>query len=251
MKFTHLVKLTLLLAALSLQLGCLKSPGNPEPSNFGPAHPERLNLDPLVGGSTPSPNYSNGIPVRASDGRVLLIRPGTWEVLTPAPLRDVVATMASGQRVIIRPDGTWSYLRGGPGSGPVRSSGPPRPTALMAPPPATVYFYQLDGDGGNGKATVFMDGNPVAALRSKRFFAIRVPSGPHVFTISKASQNPRMLIVTGGQTYYMRNKGGILSKEALIRDGAEEGEAALNKLKVINGVDVNRPDIMVEPRMSN
>ena len=119
------------------------------------------------------------------------------------------------------------------------------------PPPATVVFYQLGGDGGNGKATVFMDGNPVAALRSKRFFAIRVPSGQHIFTISKASQNPLLLTVTGGQTYYMRNKGGILTKEVLILDGADEGEAAVSKLKVINGVDVKRPDIVVEPRMSN
>lgn len=250
MKFTHLIKLTLLLAALSLQLGCLKSPGNPEPSNFGAAQPGRLNLDPLPGNSTPYPNYSNGIPVKAADGRILLVKPGTWELISQPPAKDVIATMASGERVLIRTDGTWTYLRGGSGGGPRKPSST-KPPPPPPPPPATVVFYQLGGDGGNGKATVFMDGNPVAALRSKRFFAIRVPSGQHIFTISKASQNPLLLTVTGGQTYYMRNKGGILTKEVLILDGADEGEAAVSKLKVINGVDVKRPDIVVEPRMSN
>ncbi len=257
MKFTHLVKLTLLLAAVSLQLGCLKSPGNPEPSNFGSANPERLNLDPIGGSSTPYPaSYSNGIPVKAADGRILLVKPGTWELISQPPARDVIATMASGERVIIRPDGTWSYFRRGPVSGAGTSVRPNRtgtkpPSPPPLPPPATVVFYQLGGDGGNGKATIFMDGNPVAALRAKRFFAIRVPPGQHIFTVSKASQNPRILNIAGGRTYYVRNKGGILNKEVLILDGADEGEAAVSKLKVINGVDVNRPDIMVEPRMSN
>ncbi len=261
MKFTHLMKLVMLLAALSLQVACLKTPNsNPEPSSLETARSGRFNVEPLINTGTPPPNYStgapgaaysNGIAVTASDGRVLLVKPGTWEVISPAPLRDVVARMSNGQRVLIRPDGTWSYYGGGSG----RGSGGPKvtkpPPPLEAPKPATVVFYQLGGDGGNGKATVFMDGRPVAALRSKRYFAIRVPSGEHIFTISKASQNPRVLTVTGGRTYYMRNKGGILNKEMLILDGVDEAEAAISKLKVINGVDVNRPEIMVEPRMSN
>lgn len=253
MKFTHLIKLTLLLAALSLQLGCLKSPGNPEPSNFGPAHPERLNIiDPLAGSSTPYPsNYSNGIPVKAADGRILLIKPGTWELISTPPVRDVVATTASGERVTIRPDGTWFYT-GGRTSG---SLGGPNVTKKRPPPPpppaATVVFYQLGGDGGTGKATVFVDGSPVAALRSKRFFVISIPPGPHLFAVSKPTQHPLSMTVGSGRTHFLRNIGGFWSKERLVLEGVDQGRADVNKLTVISGVDVNRPNIMVEPRMSN
>ncbi len=250
MKFTHLMKLALLLAAVSLQLACLKTPGSPEPSNFGPARPERLNLEPINGGSTPYPNYASGEPVRTADGRIVLVKPGTWEVISTPQPKDVIGIMANGQKVLIRPDGTWMYLgsRGRDTSTTVRPTSKSKP---LPPPPATVYFYQLDGDGGNGKATVFVNNTPIAALRSKRFFAIRVPPGQHVFTVSKTSQNPIMMNIAAGKTYYMRNKGGLLTKEKLIRESAEEGTAAINKLKVINGMDVNTPDIMVEPRMSN
>lgn len=261
MKFTHLMKLALLLAALALQLGCLKTPDrNPEPSSLETARSGRFNVEPLINTGTPPPNYSTGVPgaaysngiaVTASDGRVLLVKPGTWEVISPAPPRDVVARMSNGQRVLIRPDGTWAYYRGGPLGDGGRVVRPSDPRKRPAPKPATVVFYQPSGDGGTGRAMVYVDGNPVAALRSKRFFVIRVAPGPHVFAVSKPNQNPRSINIPSGANLFLKNVGGFLSKERLDFVDPDQGRADVNKLTVISGVDVNRPDIMVEPRMFN
>jgi hypothetical protein len=288
MKFTHLVKLALL-AVLSLQLGCLKSPGNPDPSNFSADQPEQLNAREQLnvrerlnvprqlntrerlnvperlnvtgglsvfepGGSASAPNYQTGMPVQAADGRILLAKPGTWDVLVPVQPRDMYATTPSGQRIIVRPDGTWVYPEGGRiagptiidrGSGRVGKRGDPPPP----PKPGKIYFYQLDGDGGVRKATVFMDGRPVAALRAKRYFAISVSPGPHIFTISKQDQSPLRVDVKSGKDHFLKNVGGMINREKFQRAGDSEGKADISQLNVVKGEDVSWYDIMVEPRM--
>ena len=177
-----------------------------------------------------------GLAAVTNDGRTVLLRERTWEFTSGPRPTSYIATTATGQAVLLRSDGTWIY-QGTSGSKPVVRS-------------SYIHLYQLRG--GSGKATIFLDGEPIAQLREQRYFVIRVSPGPHVFNIFNTKQGRLALNAAPGMHYYI-NKVTVFSfgGEKLRFTDAATGKAEIGRLKPLAGTDVLRPSLFLEPQMAS
>lgn len=116
--------------------------------------------------------------------------------------------------------------------------------------PGFVHIYQKDG--GFGRARIYMDGEPIAQLREKRYFVIRVRPGLHRFNVSKPDQGELVLNVVRGRHYYVKNSetfGG--GKEKLRLMDVESADFEISRMKMLEGKDIIVYQHFVEPAMSS
>lgn len=239
MKSAHLTKLTMWLLLLLPELGCsFATFSDSGRSNFV--------------SSTPALNNSleqtrpRGLYATTKDGRTVLLKEGTWEFASNPLVTNTTATLPNGQVVLLRGDGSWVYQ--GPSPGKPRRKRPPPP-----PPPAPASFlhiYQLGG--GSGRATIFLNGAPIAALREKRYFVIRVPPDTYTLNIFSPKKNRLTITATNQRHFYLRNSDTqAWWGEKLQMVDALTGKSEISGLKPLNGTDVFAPNIFLEPQMSS
>lgn len=234
MKSVHITKLTLLLLCLLPGLGCgFATFSDPGPSNFvsnGNGYNNSLEQ-----------TRPRGLTARTKDGRTVLLNEGTWEYTSSLPVTSTSATLANGQRVLLRSNGSWAYLA----SSPIRPKRPlMRPTPIPIPPPASfLHFYQLGG--GSGQATIFLDGAPIANLRERRYFSIQVVPGLHVFSIFNSGKGQLALTTVNGMHYYLRNSDTFGPwREKLTIVDVTVFNRDLPRLTPLSGADVLRLDLV-------
>ncbi len=238
MKSTHITKLTLLLLCLLPGLGCgFATFSDPGPSNF---------VSTGVGVSNSlEQTRPRGLSARTKDGRTVLLNEGTWEYTSGPPVTTTSATLANGQRVLLRSNGSWAYLAS-PRIRPKMKPTPtptPTPLPLPTPPPASfLHFYQLGG--GSGEAAIFLDGVPIANLRERRHFTIRVAPGPHVLNIFNSGKGQLALTTVNGMHYFLKcsDTFGPWREKLTLVDGAAFNRD-LPRLAPLSGADVLRPDL--------
>jgi hypothetical protein len=116
--------------------------------------------------------------------------------------------------------------------------------------PGFVHIYQRDG--GFGRAKIYLDGEPIAQLREKRYFVIQVKPGLHRFNVSKPDQGELVLNVGRGRHYYVKNSesfGG--GKEKLRLMSVESANYEIARMKMLEGKDIIVYQHFVEPAMSS
>ncbi|MGE0128241.1 MAG: hypothetical protein AB7U82_09185 [Blastocatellales bacterium] len=118
--------------------------------------------------------------------------------------------------------------------------------------PASSFVHIYQKDGGFGRAKIYLDGVPIAELREKRYFTIRVRPGLHRFHVSKPDQGELTFNVGRGRHYYVKNSedfGG--GKEELRLIDVERANYEIARMKMLEGKDVLRYELFVEPAMSS
>lgn len=228
----------MLLLFLLPSLGCsFATFNNPERSNFASS------TTPL--NNSLEQTRPRGLYATTKDGRTVLLKEGTWEYAANPLVTNTTATLPNGQVVRLLSDGTWAYL--GP------SPGKPRKKKTPPPPPASfLHIYQLGG--GRGRATIFLDGRPVAALREKRYFVIRVTPGRHILNIFNPNQGRFDFIPVNRRHYYLRNSDTQMlwgEKLQLVEANLGRAEILGRGLQPVSGTDVFDPTNVIEPQMSS
>lgn len=116
--------------------------------------------------------------------------------------------------------------------------------------PGFVHIYQKDG--GFGRAKIYLDGEPIAQLREKRYFVIQVSPGLHRFNVSKPDQGELVFNVGRGRHYYVKNSesfGG--GKEKLRLMDVEWANFEMASMKVLEEKDILRHQHFAEPAMAS
>jgi hypothetical protein len=231
-----MTKLTMLLLLLLPSLGCsFATFNNTERSNFVSS---TTGLNNSLEQTRP-----RGLYATTKDGRTVLLKEGTWEFATNPLGSNATATLPNGQVVLLRSDGSWIYQ--GPSPGKLKRKRLP-PLA----PASFLHIYQLGG--GRGRATIFLNGAPIAALREKRYFVIRVTPGTHVLNIFNPTKGRFVISATNRRHFYLRNSDTqAWWGERLQMVDAITGKAEISSLKPLNGTDVFVPNIFLEPQMSS
>lgn len=228
MKSVHLAKLITLLVLLLPELGCgFATFSNPGPSNFASSTSNA--------GSSFEQARPRGLTARTKDGRTVLLNEGTWEYTSGPPVTSTTATLANGQHVLLRSDGSWAYFA----SAPIKKI---KKAPVKAKPVSYLHFYQLGG--GSGAATIFLDGVPIANLRERQYFRIQVAPGPHVLNIFNTGKGQIALTAINGMNYYLRNNdtfGPWREKLTLVDTATFNRDAP--RLSQLSGADILRPDL--------